>query len=150
MSARTDRPTRRRRRRGAALLLVIFAVALISVFAVAMLDASTTDLAIMRNHASGLQASYAARAGVAKAFEQFREDWDEDDDLAGSFTGPGGETYTYHVSIDKDNHVMTVVSTGTAAGFTRRIEACFITHGHEYDDGTHPVTMADWQEKVGF
>jgi Tfp pilus assembly protein PilX len=138
--------SRIRNRRGAALILVLFAIAFISVLAVAMLQEATTDLAIHRNHVCGLKALYAANAGVEDAIAELRDEYDTTNTVNGTLTGPDGVTCTWSAEIDNDKPVVTVLSTGTAAGFTRKVEARLVVGQPPATSQPYPVRIVWWRE----
>ncbi len=144
MSERTTERPKRARRRGIALILVIFAIAFITVLAVAMLDEATLDLAILRNHTSGLRALYAANAGISEAIVALREEYDTAGTVAGTL--PGGSTATFSAEIDNDEPVVTVTSTGQADGFTRRMTARLVVGQPDACEEPYPVRVVWWRE----
>ena len=142
---RTWKP-RRARKRGVVLVLVVFAIAFITVLAVAMLDEATVDLAILRNHTSGLRALYAANAGISEAIVALREEYDTTTTVAGTLTLPGGSTVTFSAEIDNDKPVVTVTSTGQADGFTRRMTARLLVGQPDACEEPYPVRVVWWRE----
>jgi len=142
---RTWKP-RRARRRGVALVLVIFAIAFITVLAVAMLDEATIDLAILRNHTSGLRALYAANAGISEAIVALREQYDTTGTVAGTLALPGGSTATFSAGIDNNRPVVTVTSTGQADGFTRQMAARLVVGQPDACKEPYPVRVVWWRE----
>jgi len=134
--------------RGVALLLVIFAIAFISALAVAVMAVATTDLAILRNHTSGLKALYAAEAGLADAIAALRGDYGMSGTVAGTLTAPDGTTCQYQAEVDNNEPVVTVTSTGTAAGFTRIIQARLVVAGQSME-APYPVRVVWWREAGG-
>lgn len=134
------------RKRGVVLVLVVFAIAFISVLAVAMLDEATIDLAILRNHTSGLRALYAANAGISEAIVALREQYDTTGTVAGTLTLPGGSTATFSAEIDNDKPVVTVTSTGWADGFTRQMTARLVVGQPDACEEPYPVRVVWWRE----
>jgi len=135
----------RQARRGAALILVVFAVAFISVFAAAILEVATTDLAILRNHASGLKARWAAEAGLAEAIAALRQNCDTASTVTGTLTAPDGSTCSYSASVANARPVITVTSVGRAAGFTRKVQARLVVAGPPKVT-PYPVRIIWWRE----
>ena len=131
---------------GVALVLVVFAIAFITVLAVAMLDEATLDLAILRNHQSGLKALYAAQAGVSEAIVALREDYDTQNAVGGTLNLPGGATATYAALIDNKKPVVTVTSTGQAEGFTRIVTARLVVGQPDACWEPYPVRVVWWRE----
>ena len=135
----------RQDRKGAALLLVMFAIAFIAVLAVAILEAATTDLMILRNHSGGQRALYAAHAGVAAAIAALRVESDYDDPLSGALAGPDGTTCAYSVAIAEEKPVFTITAKGTAGEFIRVVRARVVVDQKAYEYG-HPVRVMWWQD----
>ena len=132
--------------RGIALVLVIFAIAFITVLAVAMLDEATLDLAILRNHQNGLKALYAAQAGVAEAIVALREEHDTSNSVSGTLSLPSGTTATYTALIDNVAPVVTVTATGQAEGFTRVVTARLVVGQPDACQAPYPVRVVWWRE----
>ena len=133
--------------RGAALLLVIFAMAFIALLAVAVLDVAATDLGILRNHMNGLKALYAAEAGLNTAIANLRQDKSASGTAGGSVS-VAGVSCQYNASIENTFPVVTVTSTGKAAGFVRTIRARLVVAGKPFT-GTYPVRIVWWREVAG-
>lgn len=135
-------------KRGIALVLVIFAIAFISVLAIAILEDATTDLAILRNHSSGLKALYTAQAGIAKAVEGLRLDYTRTAPVSGSLVMPSGASCTYQVTIVNviGNPIVTVTSTGTADGFIRKVTARLLVGQYGLTVAPYPVLVVSWSE----
>ncbi|HUU90386.1 MAG TPA: hypothetical protein VM238_04165 [Phycisphaerae bacterium] len=135
-----------RNRRGIALVLVIFAIAFITILAVAMLDEATLDLAILRNHQSGLKALYAAQAGVAEAIVALRAVHNTANPVSGTLNLPGGTTATYTALIANNRPVVTVTATGQAEGFTRIVTARLVVGQPDACQAPYPVRVVWWRE----
>ena len=142
MKQRTDHP----RSRGVALVLVVFAIAFLSVLAVAMLEDATTDLQILRNHQGGLKALYAAHTGVAQAIASLRATYNTTSPVSGTLVLPSGSVCTYAATIANDKPVVTVTSTGTADGFTRQVTARLVVGIPAAVVPPYPVRVIWWQE----
>jgi len=134
--------------RGAALLLVIFAVAFVAVLSIAVLDVMATDLGVLRNHASGLRALYAAEAGVGHAIAELRDCYDYTNPVTGTLTSPSGATCRYRAEIANASPVVTVTSTGVAGGFVRTVRARLIVAGPPMAKA-YPVRIVWWREVAG-
>jgi len=132
------------KRRGAALLLVIFAVAFVAVLAVAVLDVAATDLGILRNHQNGLKALYAAQAGLNTAIASLRTDCQSSGTVSGTI-GAGGQ---YAALIENNRPLVTVTSTGKAAGFVRTVQARVVVAGPPFK-APFPVRVEWWREVAG-
>jgi len=138
----------RARGRGAALVLVIFTMAFVAVLAVAVLDVAATDLGILRNHQNGLKALYAAQAGIGHAVAELRNQYDYTNNVEGTLIAPGGATCRYRAQIDNAKPVVTVTSTGVAAGFVRTVRARLIVAGPPFK-APFPVRVEWWREVAG-
>ena len=136
------------RGRGAALVLVIFTMAFVAVLAVAALDVAATDLGILRNHQNGLKALYAAQGGVGHAVAELRNRHDYTNNVAGTLTAPDGTTCQYQAEIDNNEPVVTVTSTGKAAGFVRTVRARLVVAGPPFK-APFPVRVEWWREVAG-
>jgi len=132
------------RGRGAALILVIFAVAFVAVLAVAVLDVAATDLGILRNHQNGLKALYAAQAGLNTAIASLRTDCQSSGTVSGTI-GAGGQ---YAALIENNRPLVTVTSTGKAAGFVRTVRARVVVAGPPFK-APFPVRVEWWREVAG-
>jgi len=137
------------KRRGVALILVLFAVAFLALFTVALLDGETTDLGILRNHAGGLAALYAAHAGINDAIAAIRNRHDTYGTIFGRLTLPDGTTVSYTAVISNANPIATVTSTGRAEGFTRKVRARLVIAGPPVMLPPYPVRVVSWQEVIG-
>jgi Tfp pilus assembly protein PilX len=131
-----------------ALVLVVFAIAFLSLLAVTMFDQATTDLTILRNHTSGLTALYAAQAGIADAIVSVRAVPATGIPVSGWLPMPDGTTCGYSATIVNQCPVVTITSTGTAIGFTRRVRAVIVVAGPPAL-APYPVQIVKWQEVVG-
>jgi hypothetical protein len=130
------------------MLLVVFAVAFVSVLSIAVLDVMATDLGVLRNHASGLRALYAAEAGIGHAVAELRDEYDYTNSVAGMLTSPSGTTCQYRAEIDNAKPVVTVTSTGVADGFVRTVRARLIVAGPPMPRA-YPVRIVWWREVAG-
>jgi len=135
-------------KRGVALVLVVFALAFMAVLTAAILDEATTNLSILRNHASGLRALYAAQAGLSDAVAALRLNYAYAGSLSGSVALPDGTTSTYSAAVTNVLPVVTVTSSGTADGFTRTIRARLVVSKAPLVL-PYPVRIVSWQEVVG-
>ena len=108
------------RNNGSALLLTVFAVAVLAVFTIGILQINTEEIQIVRNQIYAVQALATAEAGLNDAFAQLRSDsgWTSgfaDKDFSGN-------SYTVTVAGSYPN--ITVTSTGlTTQGYTARMVA---------------------------
>ena len=115
-----DRPPSSRS--GAALLVCIFVVTLTSAMVVAMLDAETVDMTILRNTADYERAYYMAAAGVSHALAELEENMMWRTGVADQEFPPGsGQTYSVQVTEGTGNQVV-VTGTGVAGGVTRTLQ----------------------------
>jgi len=146
---RTGRATPdKHERRGAALILVIFAVAFVAVLAVAVLDVAATDLGILRNHQNGLKALYAAQGGLNQAVSDLRGDCLKSGSLSGTWSAPDGTTCRFEARIENPYPLVTVTSTGKAAGFVRTVQARVVVAGPPFK-APFPVRVEWWREVAG-
>lgn len=112
-----------RLRRGAALLLALFVMTVCSTLVVATLDAQMMRYAALRNTRDWDEARYLAEAGLNHAFSLLEQDIDWRDGIPTTqFPSGSVDTYTVSVSDGADGSVQ-IVATGTAGGFSRRLEA---------------------------
>jgi len=132
------------------MVLVIFAIAILALLAITMLDEAATDFGVVRNHVSGLKALYAAQAGIGGAVASLRQNPLYAGTVSGSLVGPDGGTITYSAIVvnPKTSPVVTVTATGTADGFTRRVQARLLVTGSPLAS-PYPVRIVSWQEVVG-
>jgi len=102
------------------LLITIFAIALLSVLVMGILQMNTEEIQLMQNQIYAAQALAIAEAGLNDALAQIRVDNDWDD---GFDEKPfDGGSYTVNVSGALPN--LTIESTGACAqSFTARVEA---------------------------
>lgn len=136
-----------RPRRGAALVLVVLAIAFISVVAVSLLDEATLDMAIQQNHVRGLEATFAAHAGVEETLARLRND----PDLTGTVThtpAPGSRSFSFVAEITNNRPRVTVVSTGTSGDYTRKVEARVLVAGPGAVS-PYPVRLVAWKDVAG-
>lgn len=101
---------------GAALLMVVFAIALMTVLVMGMLQVNTEELQIVHNQIRAAEALATAEAGLNSALAQIRDErgW------SAGFTDEEFDSGSYTVSVDGS----TITSTGiTAYGFVARVEA---------------------------
>ena len=129
---------------GAALILVIFTMAFVAVLAVAVLDVAATDLGILRNHQNSLKALYAAQAGLQTALASLRTDCQSSGTVSGSI-GTNGQ---YTALIENNRPLVTVTSTGKAAGFVRTVRARVVVAGPPVQ-APFPVRVEWWREVAG-
>ena len=131
--------------RGVALLLVVFTIALVAAQLAAIHEVATTDLVILRNHASGLRALYAAQAGLGAAVAALRADPAAANPCTGTLTAPDGRSSTYQAAIENNQPVVTVTSIGAAEGFQRKVQARLIVTGPP-TVSPYPVRIVWWKE----
>ena len=109
-------------RSGAALLVCIFVVTLTSAMVVAMLDAETVDMTILRNTADYERAYYLAAAGVNHALAELEDNMMWRTGVVGQeFPTGSGQTYSVQVTDGTGNQVI-VTGTGMAGGVTRTLQ----------------------------
>ncbi len=82
--------------KGTAVIIVVFAIALMTVLVVGILQLNTEELQMMQNQVSAAQARYIAEAGINRAFAELRNDRNWDDGFSSvNFENQG----TYSVSV---------------------------------------------------
>lgn len=110
----------RLRNNGSALLIVIFAVSLLAVLVMGMLQINTEEIQLMRNQIYAVEALAIAEAGLNDAFAEIRED-DEWDD---GFDDKPFVNDSYTVTVSGSLPNLTVESTATTTqGFVARVAA---------------------------
>lgn len=105
---------------GSALIVTVFAVALLAMLTSGILEITTEDIQIMRNHIYAAEALATADAGLNDAFAQLRSDsgW------TSGFTNKAFGSSTYTVTVTGTAPNLTVTSTGvTSQVFTARVDA---------------------------
>jgi len=104
---------------GSVMLIAVFAIALLSVLVMGMLQMNTEEIQIAQNQVFAAEALAIAEAGLNDAFSQLRVDssWNA------GFAGKSFDGGSYEVDVNDS----TVISTGTSSkGFVGRIEADII------------------------
>ncbi|MFH1372151.1 MAG: hypothetical protein ABII09_12820 [Planctomycetota bacterium] len=108
---------------GSVLLVIIFAIALLTMITVGILQMTTEELMLMHNQLYSAQAIELAEAGLNDAFAQIRADsgWTPDAGYTNkSFDGYGSYTVTYEGLPPDPN----IISTGVSSqGYTARVKA---------------------------
>lgn len=139
--------------RGAALLLTMILMLVFSLLTVSLYELLEASTQITGNHRLELRTTYIADAGVEDAINELREDinWDSGfPDPGVEFPAGSGNTYTVSV----DDVVITpnpaiaarkyIVSTGTIAGFQRRLEV-YVDLIRIGDSGNYGVDIIAWK-----
>ena len=106
----------KRRNSGSVFLMVVFALALLSVLVMGILEINTEELQLMQNQVYAAQAQAIAEAGLNDAFSELRLDssWDA------GFSNKPFEGGSYTVDVNGT----TVMSTGISPqGYVGRVEA---------------------------
>lgn len=115
-------------RRGAALLLALLVMTLASTLVVATMDAQTMRYAALRNTQQWDEARYVAEAGLNDAFAHLEKDIQWRAGISSTeFPTGSGNRYSAVVT-DAADGAVSVIATGSAGGFTRRIQAT-VKHG---------------------
>jgi Tfp pilus assembly protein PilX len=111
------------RNNGSVLLIVVFAIAMLAVLTVGILEMHTEEVQLMQNQVNAAQAFAVAEAGLNDAFAQIRSDssWTPDASYTNkSFPGYGTYTVTYEGSLPDPN----ITSEGTTSlGYVARVKA---------------------------
>ena len=109
---------------GSAFVIVVFAVAVLAVLTIGILQLNTEELQIMRNNIDATKAMATAEAGLNDAFAQLRTD----PNWTSGFTNKAFSVNTYTVTVAGAVPNLTVTSTAvTAEGFTARMSADITT-----------------------
>jgi len=105
---------------GSALLITVFAVAMLAVLTIGILQLNTEELQIVSNQICAAQAMTTAESGLNDAFAQFRTD----PNWTSGFSDKLFFDDSYTVAVAGAFPNFTITSTGvTAAGFTARMIA---------------------------
>lgn len=106
---------------GSVLLVIIFAIALMTMITVGILQMTTEELMLMQNQLYAAQAIEVAEAGLNDAFAQIRTDSSWTTGFANkAFTGYG----TYTVTVTGTLPTRTITSEGTSSqGYMARVRA---------------------------
>jgi len=121
------------RNNGSVLLITIFAIALLSVLVMGMLQMNTEEIQLMQNHVWAAQALAIAEAGLNDAFARIRAD----DEWIGPLTDVSFNGGTYDVTVTGTLPNRTIVSTGTSSqGFVARVEADITVDTSDSSDHT--------------
>ena len=112
--------TRRKENKGTVLLAVVFAVALLSVLTMGMLQINTEELQLMCNQLYAAHALTTADAGLNDALSQIRLD----DQWVGPYAGEPFNGGSYDVTVSGTLPNLTIISQGTSAqGFVAKVQA---------------------------
>ena len=106
--------------RGSVFLMTIFAIALLAVLTIGILQMSTEEIQVMQNQVYAVQALATAEAGLNDAFAQLRDirSWTT------GFTNKAFNSDTYTVTVTGTLPNLTITSTATTSqGFVARVEA---------------------------
>jgi Tfp pilus assembly protein PilX len=108
---------------GSVLLVVVFAIALMSVLTIGIVEMHTEEIQLMQNQVNAAEAIAVAEAGLNDAFAQIwtNPSWVPDGSYTNkSFPGYGTYTVTYEGSLPDPN----LISEGTTLqGFRARVKA---------------------------
>jgi Tfp pilus assembly protein PilX len=108
-----------RKNNGSVLLIVVFAVALLSVLTIGILEMHTEEIQLMQNQVWAAEALATAEAGLNDAFARIRDG--NDPNIASTSFNGGSYTVTAGASAVSD---LLITSTGTTSqGFVARVEA---------------------------
>jgi Tfp pilus assembly protein PilX len=103
---------------GSVLLIVVFAVALLSVLTIGILEMHTEEIQLMQNQVNAVQALATAEAGLNDAFARIRQG--SDPNIAS--TSFNGGSYAVTVTGTLPNRTITSTAT-TSQGFAARAKA---------------------------
>jgi Tfp pilus assembly protein PilX len=111
------------KKNGSVFLVVVFLIALMAVLTTGILQMTTEDILIMKNHVFAAEALATAEAGLNDAFYELRSD----SSWRTGFTDKAFNDGSYTVNVDDSNEPesdLLVTSTGTSQqGFITRVEA---------------------------
>jgi len=112
-----------RKNNGSVLLIAVFAISLMSVLTIGIVEMHTEEVQLMQNQVNAVQALAVAEAGLNDAFAQIRasSSWTPDGSYTNkSFPGYGTYTVTREGSLPDPN----ITSVGTTSlGFKARVKA---------------------------
>jgi Tfp pilus assembly protein PilX len=104
---------------GSVLLIVVFAVAMLSVLTIGILEMHTEEIQLMQNQVNAVQALATAEAGLNDAFARIRQG--SDPNIASTSFNGGSYAVTAGASAVSD---LLITSTGTTSqGFIAEVEA---------------------------
>jgi Tfp pilus assembly protein PilX len=118
---------------GSVLLIVVFAVALLSVLTIGIVEMHTEEIQLMQNQVNAVQALATAEAGLNDSFSRIRQG--SDPNIAS--TSFNGGSYAVTVTGTLPNRTITSTAT-TSQGFSARAKAD-VTIG----TGSSPVIRID-------
>ncbi len=107
---------------GSVFLIVVFAVAMLSVLTIGILEMHTEEIQLMQNQVNAVQALATAEAGLNDAFARIRQDSSCIDDFpfTESFNGGSYTVSAVEGSLPDPN----IISEGTTSqGFVARVKA---------------------------
>lgn len=108
------------RNNGTVFLMTIFVVALLSAVVIGILQMTTEEIQLMRNHIFAAEALATAQAGLNDAFAEIRVDdeWDE------GFEDKAFNGGSYTVEVEGSLPNLTIESTGTSPqGYIAQVDA---------------------------
>ena len=103
---------------GSVLLIVVFAVAMLSVLTIGILEMHTEEIQLMQNQVNAVQALATAEAGLNDAFSRIRQGSDPNI----TSTSFNGGSYAVTVTGTLPNRTITSTAT-TSQGFAARVKA---------------------------
>ena len=126
---------------GSFLIMTTFALGLFSTLAIGFLLLATTDLRISSLDAWTRQAEYVAKAGIHESIYQLSLDknWDE------GFTDVVlSSDQTYSVTVTNSSPTITLISSGTANGYSKTIEAN-LSISELKSNGKYRIRVNTWE-----
>lgn len=118
---------------GSVLLITIFAIALLSMLVMGILQMNTEEIQLMQNHVWATQALAIAEAGLNDAFARIRAD----DEWIGPLTEVSFNGGTYDVTVTGTLPYRTIISTGSSSqGFVARVAADITVDTSDSSDHT--------------
>ena len=118
---------------GSVLLIVIFAIALLSVLVMGMLQMDTEEIQLMQNHIYATKALAIAEAGFNDALAEIRDDKDWNDGFEDKSFASG----SYSVSVSGSLPTLRIESTATSSeGFIAKVTADITVDTSDSEDYT--------------
>jgi len=128
--------------RGSIMIMTMFAISLLSTLIIGFLSVVTTDLMISRHDAWSRQALYVAESGAMEAIYQLTQNRTWNRGFSNMMLTAG---QYYSVSIDNQDPIVRITSTGEALDYTRIIEAQ-VAIVSTLRSGEYKLRVDSWEE----
>jgi len=122
--------------------LTLFTALILATLIIGLLNITTIDLTLVKNHMFSVKAYYIAEAGIADAINRIRLDgpladtqWQE------SFPSDSSDEYT--VSVSQDSTVINSTGLAAASNFYRTLEVTVSVSG---SSSPYTVFISQWKE----